>query len=86
MPTLTLDFTEPHATRAAYAFGKVIGAMTEAVYDDDGVLVTPAEARPATMAEVRAHVRQYIVNVVKAVESREAESAAAASVVEIDPT
>ena len=87
MPTLSLDFTAPHATRASAAFGIVMGTMTDEVLDaETGEVITPSVPRPATMGEVRSHVRQYIVNVVKATESKAAQSAAAAGIDEIDPT
>ena len=75
MPTLTLDFTAEHATRAAAAFGKAMGTV-----DEDGI------PRPANMAEVRAHVRMYIVGLTLAYERRAAAVAAEDGIGEIDPT
>ena len=85
MATLQLEFSAPHATRAAAAFGIVMGTMTDEVLDaETGEVITPSVPRPATMEEVRSHTRQYIVNVVKATERRIAESAVVVD--EIDPT
>lgn len=81
MPTITLDVDVPTSTRIRDAFGKLRGLTTPgtpAVLAADGVtVVTPAAPRPATLAEVKAEIRQYVKGVVQDQEQAAARAALA---------
>ena len=75
MGTLTINTTAPQDARIVDAFGKVLGTV-----DGNG------DPRDATGAEVKAHVIQYIKNIVLTQERKAAAQAASDAVPDITPT
>jgi hypothetical protein len=78
-----ITFPPAHNARLVQAFGKQLNTTTPATYDEEGVELTPETPRPATEAEVRNAVIQYMRQVVYAQER--ATAVAAVSIPSISP-